>query len=239
VTLESFIGTLIFLLPGFLAYFWIQTFGVNPVMKHTPVEFTTVSALLWIPVSVLTLLLHNTLYYVLCWTDRIEQVWTIPALVKAANQPEFLMWFLILSIVVSFVIGVAWALYGVERMRKVINWIRGKKELAELSKYTSVWDELFLNKDTQIVEVGKIDKPESALIGEVEKASRTFEPERFSLKHIALFTTIVKEKNIPVDRIYVDVKSGTYVKIYDTEEIKKALNTKEEPTSPSDDSDPA
>lgn len=228
--MESFIGTIIFVLPGFLLYFWIQTFGVNPVIKHTPIEFTTIAALLWIPVSVVTLLLHNLLFYALDWANRINQVWSIDDMVKAAQKPEFLLWFLVLSILVSFVFGVVWAMYGMHKLRKLINYVRTKKGLADLSENTSVWDELFLKKEPQIVEIGKIDKPESGLMGELGKVSRTFEPERVSLNHVEYVTQILKKKKVPVDKIFVDVKSGTYVKIFDTDVFNEAQKDCAKPT---------
>jgi hypothetical protein len=119
--MDSFVGTMIFVIPGFLMYFWVQAFGVNPVMKHTPIEFTTVSALLWIPVSVTTLLFHNSLYFVLKWSGKIYQVWTIDELVGAAQKPEFLLWFLLLSVPVSCIFSAVWALYGMNKLRYVIN----------------------------------------------------------------------------------------------------------------------
>ncbi|AQZ47419.1 hypothetical protein B5S25_13365 [Paenibacillus larvae subsp. pulvifaciens] len=59
--MENFISTLVFILPGFLMYFWIQSFGINPVMKHNPGEMGAISALLWFPVSLLTVLTYNLL----------------------------------------------------------------------------------------------------------------------------------------------------------------------------------
>ena len=57
--LDSFIGTIVFLLPGFLMYFWIQSFGINPVVKHSATEMGAISALLWLPVSLLTIIIYN------------------------------------------------------------------------------------------------------------------------------------------------------------------------------------
>lgn len=233
--MDSFVGTMVFILPGFVMYFWVQAFGINPVMKHTTIEFTTVSALLWIPISVVTLLLHNTMYFALKWTGRISQVWTIDELTKAAQNPIFLLWFLMLSVLVSYVFGAFWALYGMDKIRTAINYVRQKKNLAVLSENTSVWDELFLKNEPQIVEIGKIDKPEHNLIGELGKVSRTFEPERLSLNHVDIVTRIVKEKEVPVDKVFVDVKSGTYVKIFDSKEFEKAHSAVLQSTSLSED----
>jgi hypothetical protein len=84
---------------------------------------------------------------------------------------------------------------------------------------------LFLKKEAQIVEIGKIDKPGPGLIGELGKVSRTFEPERISLNHVDHVTRIVLKKKVPVDKVFVDVKSGTYVKIFDSEQFKIAQSS--------------
>ncbi|WP_269082435.1 hypothetical protein [Aneurinibacillus tyrosinisolvens] len=44
--MDAFISTVVFIVSGFLAYFWLQSLGVNPVVKHTVPEFTAISALL-------------------------------------------------------------------------------------------------------------------------------------------------------------------------------------------------
>lgn len=57
--MDSLLGTIVFILPGFLAYFWLQSFGITPVTKHSSGELTAISALLWLPVSFVTLLIYN------------------------------------------------------------------------------------------------------------------------------------------------------------------------------------
>src|SRR5690606_32289368 len=121
-----------------------------------PIEFTTISTLLWIPVSVFALLLHNALYYILRWTNEIHQVWTIDVLIKETNTPEFLLWFLLLSVIVSFVFSSLWVMFFMDKLRSLINFIRKKRKLAGLSENPSVWDELFLKNEAQVVEIGKI-----------------------------------------------------------------------------------
>lgn len=52
--MEQLISVLVFSLPGLLAYFWIQILGINPAVKHNAGELVGLSALLWIPVSLIT-----------------------------------------------------------------------------------------------------------------------------------------------------------------------------------------
>jgi hypothetical protein len=66
------------------------------------------------------------------------------------------------------------------------------------------------------------------MIGEIEKASRTFEPERLCLRHVDLFTNLVKDYKVPVSNIFFDIKAGTYVKIFDLDKVKEAKAKKDE-----------
>ncbi|GBG06347.1 hypothetical protein PAT3040_00872 [Paenibacillus agaridevorans] len=82
-----------------------------------------------------------------------------------------------------------------EKLRMLINFVRNEKNLADLSENPSVWDELFLKNEAQIVEIGKIDKPGPGFMGELSNVSRTFEPERVSLKHVEFVTDIVEKES--------------------------------------------
>jgi hypothetical protein len=53
--MEAFLSTFVFLLPGIIAYFWIQVFGLNHSIKHTAPELSGITALLWLPGSFTTL----------------------------------------------------------------------------------------------------------------------------------------------------------------------------------------
>ncbi|MEK4610162.1 hypothetical protein MHI31_08830 [Bacillus sp. FSL K6-0067] len=61
--MEQFISIIIFSLPGLLAYFWLQLFGLNPTIKHTPTEMVGLSALLWVPITGLTIISYNVVVY--------------------------------------------------------------------------------------------------------------------------------------------------------------------------------
>lgn len=229
--MENFIGTVVFLLPGFLMYFWLQAFGVNPVVRHTVAEFTTIAALLWIPVSVSTIFLHNLLYDISYFNNKFIEVSTIEELTKASQDPMFLLWFLLLSTVVSFVYSAIWSVIIIRLFRLLINLVRKLRGLAGFSHNASVWDEMFLKKGGQIVEVGKIDKEDIAVIGEIENVSRTFEPERINLRHIDICTRIVKKHKVPVVNMFIDIKSGTYVKVFDSKKFVEAQENDEKPKS--------
>ncbi|WP_163855851.1 hypothetical protein [Paenibacillus elgii] len=220
--MENFISTIVFLLPGFLMYFWIQSFGVNPVVKHSPTEMGAISALLWLPVSATTLLVYNLIIIIAGRMAALRPIWDLDDLKKGSGSLFFLVSFLTLSVVISFLMGAIWAKWGEPLQRKMINKIRRWRGAAEFSKNASVWDEIFLANEPQVVEIGKIDKDESGMIGCIDKVSRSFETERLSLNDVEYFTSLVKKYCIPVSNIYLDVKAGIYIKIFDPEKIKSA-----------------
>jgi len=236
--MENFIGTVVFILPGFLMYFWIQSFGVNPVVKHTAGEFAAIAALLWLPTSFVTLLLYNGGIYVSRYFSGAEIVWSLKDLSSKSDNVLFLVVFMILSVVVSFVMSWIWAVKLYDKYIKFINKVREKRNVAAFSINPSVWDEIFLKNDSQVVEIGKINGSTEPVVGCIDKASRTFEPERYlNLNEIQFFTDLVKEHNIKVDQILYDTKTGTYIKIFDPKEIKNAQQETEEPISSSVDSE--
>ncbi|MCF2719306.1 DUF6338 family protein [Paenibacillus sp. UKAQ_18] len=221
--MENFIGSIVFILPGFLLYFWIQSFGINPVVKHTPGEFTAVAALLWLPTSFVTLLIYNGVIFLSRFLGQTEFVWSLDVLKGKSNNIIFLVIFLILSVVVSFFMGWVWAKWIQPFQMKLINKVRKQRGVASFSDNSSVWDEVFGKDDEQVVEIGKINKEEDPIIGSITKASRTFEPERYlNLEDVDFFTDLVKEHKIPVRQILYDAKTGVYIKIFDPDGIKKA-----------------
>ncbi|GGJ72783.1 hypothetical protein GGR02_002474 [Anoxybacillus voinovskiensis] len=231
--MDSFLGTLIFILPGLMLYFWLQYFGVNPVVKHNPAEFTAVSALLWFPVSLTALITFNVCVKFSFLFSDLKPIWNITDLKKASGDFLFLAFFLGSSLIISFLFGVIWAKWFHHSVfMRLINSVRKWRGIAPLSKSPSVWDEVFLNNDAQVIEIGKIDKdePNFRFIGEIKKVSRTFEPERnILLNDIEYFTGLVQKNNIPVLNIFVDTKTGMYVKIFDPQKIEEAqLNERED-----------
>ncbi len=205
-------------------YFWLQAFGINPVVKHTPTEFTAVSALLWLPVSFLTILLYNSAISLSKLISTASQIWTLDALKAESSNLYFLVIFLCLSGIVSLIASIIWAKWVHPLVQnKIINRVREWRGLAPFSSSSSVWDEVFAQNDSQVVEIGRIDKSGMSMIGCIKKASRTFEPERhLHLEDVTFFTELVKNYPIPESHVFYDTKSGSYVKIFDAEAIYNA-----------------
>ncbi len=222
--MDSFLGTVVFLLPGVLAYFWLQAFGINPVVKHTPGEFTAVSALLWFPVSFGTLLLYNRAIYAHYYIYGIKQIWTMQDLRDASGSLIFLAVFLGLSLVVSLLVSVILAKWGYKCLSAIINLIRKWRGVAAFSKGTSVWETVFLDNDDQYVEFGRLDIPEKAIVGRITKASRPFEPERILyLDKMDSVRKVLDGYEIPKTHVFIDTKTGMYIIILDKNSIEGAL----------------
>jgi hypothetical protein len=241
--LEGFLSTFVFILPGIMAYFWLQVFGLNPTIKHTAPELSGISALLWLPVSFTTLLLLNL------WSNinkidyfMVDNVKTITDLNKATSDIRYIALFLLVSLVVSYFICWVWCLWGNEFLRSRINNVRKSRGIALLSSSASVWEEFFIKinsdnakeeKESENVQskkavliVYKIDKPEEFVAGSMTKASRPFELD----KSLVLEDTqewidsINNDYDYDVKRVYVDIKSGMVVKELNYENPKDKLN---------------
>jgi len=198
----------------------VQAFGVNPVTKHNPAEFTAISALLWLPVSLITILFYNFVIKISQIIIKAKPIWTVDDLKNMSGSFLFLFAFLIISLIISFIISVLWAKWGHKYSQKVINKVRIWRGTAPFSNTPSVWDEVFGNNNPQVVEIGKIDRPGESMIGCIKKVSRPFEPERnICLEEVEGWTNYIKENEVPIENIFYDTKSGTYVKIYDITNI--------------------
>jgi hypothetical protein len=240
--MDSFLSTFIFILPGIMAYFWLQGFGLNPAVKHSSSELYSIAALLWLPISFTTLIILNAWGSLISpnslFTVKIS--WSIDEINAATSDIRYLMLFLLLSIIVSFFICALWSKWGNLFLQRTINFVRRKRDVAPLSKMSTVWDEVFMNNDIQVVQIGRIDRPnEHTIIGEIAKVSRPFEPERnLYLSNVNYFTRLVADYNIPIADIFVDTKSGTIINLFNMAKVEVAhkmeeKKKKEKLTSPS------
>lgn len=238
----DFLSTFVFILPGIMAYFWLQAFGINPSTKHSAAEFTGIASLLWLPVSFITLLLLNV------WGKlvkvnilSVETVWTLESLNHATTDIRYLLLFLCLSFIVSFVVCWFWSSWGNELLRNKINYVRKSRKIAPLSSSASVWEEFFIRIDEQtdvsketkndrdeekrivgktaVYIIHKIDNPEKFIAGSMTKASRPLESD----KSLVLEDTqewhdsIRNDYDFKIKRTYVDIKTGMVVKEIDHE----------------------
>lgn len=228
--MSDFLSTFVFILPGIMAYFWLQVFGLNPSVKHTAPELSGIAALLWLPVSFTSLLLLN-IWSVLVKIDFlfVTQVWTVEGLSTATSDIRYLMLFLCVSFIASYFICWIWSRWGNELLRNRINKVRKSRRIAALSSSTSVWEEFFIkiNEDIErdnaqpmkeaVLIVHKIDKPDEYIAGSMTKASRPLEADKgLVLEDTQQWMDSIKNDfDYEIRRIYVDIKSGMVVKEID------------------------
>ncbi|QOS89240.1 hypothetical protein [Peribacillus sp. JNUCC41] len=227
--MAEFLSTFVFILPGIMAYFWLQAFGLTPSVKHTAPELSGIAALLWLPVSFGTLLVLNAWGAVFKNGPlSVKRVWTVENLNTATSDIQYLVLFLFLSFVVSFLICSLWSLWGNDILHMLINKIRKLRKIAPLSSSTSVWEEFFIkvNEDEKEKEavyiVYKIDKPEEKIIGSMAKASRPVETDKGLVleKTNEWKESINKHYDYEVKRVFVDTKSGMVIEEIDHRNLK-------------------
>lgn len=213
--MEQFISIIIFSLPGLLAYFWLQLFGLNPTVKHTPTEMIGLVALLWVPITGLTLVTYNLIVFIF-FSSKIY-ITSLNEISALSMELSFLLFYVVFSVFYSFVVACAWGRYFNTVVLKLVNKVRVQRKVSVLSEETSVWDSFFFSLDKSeeqplIVEMYKIDKPEEKTYGAVIRMSRPFETERsLVLDQSEQWKKAHKYYQYPVKRSYVDVKSGMIV----------------------------
>lgn len=236
--MSQFMSTFIFILPGIMAYFWLQVFGINPSVKHTAPELSGLAALLWLPVSFTTLLVLNIWgYFINEGPFDVNVVWTLDELNIAISDINYSFLFLMLSFIVSFLLCWAWGKWGNDILRDIINKVRKSRDVAPLSSTASVWEEFFIkingsdkkndsdknNKGKEAVYlIYKLDKPEEFIIGSMTKASRPFEIDKaVVLSDVERWKDSLKYYEYEVINAYVDIKSGMVVKELDFKNPKE------------------
>jgi len=247
----DFLSTFVFILPGIMAYFWLQVFGMTPSTKHIAPEIYGVAALFWLPISFLSLLALN------CWGYFFGHGWYDVSIVKtveefniATSNFDYLLVFLLVSFLVSFVICFIWSAWGAKLIGVLIDLVRSFNNLAPLSKSSSTWEEYFIRIDDEsnklsedskanrlhklivktkkqkraVYKIYKLDKPETYIAGSMIKVSRPLENDKgIVLADSDIWKDYVDE-DYPILRVYVDVKSSLVIEEIDFEKLKESLS---------------
>ncbi|MEF7566010.1 hypothetical protein V4V35_23755 [Bacillus infantis] len=153
--MENFLSTFVFILPGIMTYFWLQAFGLNSPIKHTAPEVSGIAALLWIPITFLSLTILN-LYSTKGPQNSlfsVDTAWTVKDFVSATADIKYLALFLTLSAIVSFFFSWFWATTGNVWLQAGINFVRKRRKVAPLSQSATVWEEFF-------IKINKIEEPQ-------------------------------------------------------------------------------
>ncbi|PEE69002.1 hypothetical protein [Bacillus thuringiensis] len=229
--MESFLSILIFTFPGLVAYYWIQLFGITPTVKYQGTEILAISAILWIPVNIVVLSIYNISIFLvktnLYSKLNLFSIYNMKSLNELSTNFYFLLYYVIASTLVSYFLGKIVSGKVFDKVLGKINAIRIKNGKASLNRESNVWDTVFSHHQPQIVGVSKIDNddPNKILIGELQNVSRTYELEKNVVLHeTSHWGNIVKNYGVPVEKVYVDVKTGMKIEIYNNEECIQAQN---------------
>lgn len=212
---------------GLLSYFWIQLFGLHPASKHINFEIAAISAILWFPVGMIVLGIYQLAAKIVN-ANSVNNPWlsvhTLSDVLELSNKLGFLVYFVSFSVIFSFLFSWFVSRFGYKWMIDLVNVVRKGSKTAKLSGTSTVWNETFLKDNTQYVSFRKIDNPNEVIYGEIKKVSRPVELERnLLLSNSEHWTNILKDnKDVEVDEIFVDTKTGFIISIYNTEDALKA-----------------
>jgi len=234
--MNSFITLIIFTIPGLLAYFWIQLFGLTPTSKREGSEVVAISALLWIPIVLAVLVIyqllafssHISVFHPPIDIPMVKKNWflisnEINDLTKLSKSNWFILYYVASSLIISFYLSKFITGKGYKLLLEKINKVRKENGIAPLSEQTTVWNEMFLGNVGQIVEVSKIDSQDKFLVGSLLKVPRANEPSKdIVLEATDHWAKVIEYYNVRIENVFIDTTSGTIIKIYDRNEAIQA-----------------
>lgn len=232
--MEQFISLVIFTFPGFITYILAQLIGATPSHKRKGNEMLIVSLFLWIPIVSVTLAIYQFFALLSNWSilhpmkdfPILKKNWLyfnqMTDLTTFSNEPSFLIYYLIMSLFLSYVI--ARYFYGkvYHYLYNKINEIRKKNDKPALSKDSSVWEKAFTGNNVQIVKISSNVAQDSS-IGEIATVSGGLENEKeIILRHVDHWTDIMNSYEVRITEVYFDTKSGFKVEIFDRDQAYQA-----------------
>jgi hypothetical protein len=239
--MDQLISLIIFSLPGLITYFWLQLFGINPVVKHTPTEMVGLTALLWAPTTFFTVIIYDLLFLLISF---ILNLWKIDLsflnltvvvnlgdLNDLSNNLIFLFYYLILSAVFSFFTALIWAKYLYREVLNIINKVRINRKIIKLAEDPTVWESFFYRLEEQkeeqlVVEIYKLDKPQDRICGPVIRMSRPFETEKSLIIDSSKGWGESHEYfNYEIKKSYIDTKSGLIINELNVKKPKPKIIT--------------
>lgn len=218
--MNNFVSIIIYTLPGILTYFMVHQFGVTPTTKFKGTELVAISAILLMPIFILTISIYDSIVYL---TNFSKPIYTFQDLNEISGSFMFLLYYLIVSIILSFF----WARFIVKfgykfYLEKTVNPFREKLDKSPLTELGTIWDEIFVNNDSKmaIVQITKVDKKDDFIVGEIEYFSGPFDQEKnLILTNTDYWEKVIKDFPINVERAFVDVKTGMVIKIFENHSV--------------------
>ncbi|MCJ7988947.1 hypothetical protein MUB15_06090 [Priestia sp. OVS21] len=141
---------------------------------------------------------------------------------KLTDNIWFLLYYVLLSLVVSFLLAIIIFVKGYPLLLEYINKVRISRGVAPLSSQSTVWNQMFLNNEGQIVEYNKGDGSAS-LIGCLVNVPRAHEPDKsIVLEAVDHWTNVMEYYDVPIDNTFIDTITGTVIKVYNSNYAEEA-----------------
>lgn len=224
--MDNLMATIVFTVPGLMAYFWIRMFGINPTTQPSVPEVVGLSTILWIPTVSLFVAGYDVLFFMIDPLIDLNQYGIIPLLTSddintMASKLPFLLLFTALTTVLSYWVARLWGAHLYNATIRLVNKVRLKRNVSELSSTTSTWDKFFIDigegenngkGSPLIVEVYKLGEEDKSVVGCMVNASRPFESERaLIIDQPEAWKKSVEHFPFRTKQCYVDLKSGLVV----------------------------
>lgn len=212
--INALIATILFILPGVLAYNWIEYVSNTTSRNKSNIEKTVMILCFAIPIVSLTLIILNT--------SLAYHIKGLSALTQAADDIKFLIYYFLISVIMAVFIGEFWVLCIRGLINKLVNFLRESSGLS--SRQTiSVWEEAFDHKKSKIAYIAQLSDPEKGQWGLLKTVSLSEERDReYILIGSDVIETIANTLDNPI-KTYIDSKSLTIVKLYDVDQEKLQL----------------
>jgi hypothetical protein len=213
--LDNLIAYIIFLGPGLIIMLINERIGSHTSAKYTNTEKLVMAVLFSVPVLICNLLLHGFL------KGTMESA-NIIALQDEVKTAQGLLVYIMSSLLWSYIVLCVWH-DSLKRdyVVRIINIFRNAKGKTDVNEGNIIWEDAFHGREEQAVRVTLKD---TKIYGSPINMSESISDERcLLLADCKIVEDIVVKHNVPVDKAYVDTKSGVAVEIFDSSEFKKAL----------------
>lgn len=222
--MDNFLSVIIFILPGFIASFFVKLFGLNSSVKHRGEETLAISSIMWIPINIFVIGIYSIMVFNVNhhFKAGIPYIHDFDSLNRVSNSFLFIAYYVISSIFWAYLLAKGISGKSYSYFLGKVNKIRKKNGKAPLSREPTVWENTFTKNTVQIVKISSLNN-DRGIIGEIKRASAKPNNEKdIVLRYIEHWTAIMKEFEVEVSDIYFDSNSGFKIEIYDRDQCLKA-----------------
>lgn len=213
--MDTLLAYILLLAPGLIAILINERVGSHPSAKYTNIEKLVIAVLFSIPVLIGNL-------FLLALKEGSLEAANITKLQTEIKSLSGLVLYMFSSLLMAYVVCGCWnGFVKKEFAIKLINKFRKSNNKAELNEGNLVWEDAFHGEESQAV---KVILKDAKVYGSPINMSESISEERcLLLADSKKVEDIVTKYNVPVDRVYVDTKSGVAVVIYNANEFNKAI----------------